>query len=152
MNSATPAAVQTWSRSTGLGSLDAARGTSHLDFGGVRLEGEVEVTGRPWNPAAWVAASAAGSAWTGGSLGGNGWEGGAWLGQDWYVTSVSGVATDDLDGLTWNGLTWNSRTWSGLTWNGLTWNGLTWNGLTWNGLTWNGLTWNGLTWAGADWS
>jgi serine protease AprX len=145
-------AAQTWTRATGLGSLQAARGTGTLDFGGVRLEGEVDVLGRPWLPAVWAPASAAGATWTGGSLTSSGWQGGAWLGTDWYPKEVQGTPPDSLTGLTWSGLTWSGLTWSGLTWSGLTWSGLTWSGLTWSGLTWSGLTWSGLTWSGLTWS
>jgi hypothetical protein len=144
-------AVQTWPRSTGLGSLEAARGGKNLVFGGVRLEGEVDVLGRPWTPAA-PAATATRTAWTGGNLTDRGWQGGSWLGQGWYAYSVQGTRTTDLTGLTWSGLTWSGLTWSGLTWSGLTWSGLTWSGLTWSGLTWSGLTWSGLTWSGLTWS
>ena len=148
----TPVAVQTWPRATGMGSLDAARGTATLNYAGVPLEGEVEVTGRAWNPAVWAPAAAAGTAWSGGSFGSNGWEGGAWLGQDWYQTSVTGTPAGGLEGLGWPGLGWSRLGWSALTWAGLGWSGDSWAGLGWAGLGWSGLGWSGLGWSGLGWS
>jgi serine protease AprX len=151
-DTATPQAAQAFPRSTGLGSLEAARGGKNLDFGGIRLEGEVDVLGRPWVAATATLATATRTAWVGGTINGNGWAGGSWLGQKWYPDRVSGTVPTSLSGLTWSGLTWSGLTWSGLTWSGLTWSGLTWSGLTWSGLTWSGLTWSGLTWSGLTWS
>ena len=145
-------AAQTWTRATGLGSLQAARGTGTLDFGGVRLEGEVDVMGRPWVPGVWAPASAARATWTGGTLGASGWEGGAWLGTPWYATEVQGTPPDSLAGLSWSGLSWSGLSWSGLSWSGLSWSGLSWSGLSWSGLSWSGLSWSGLSWSGLSWS
>jgi serine protease AprX len=133
----TPYAVQTWERSTGIGSLEKARGSHHVEKNGTQLTGEVDWTGVKWNPGAMNKALKEDTSLLSGLL-----------------TTASGLTWNGLtwNGLTWNGLTWNGLTWNGLTWNGLTWNGLTWNGLTWNGLTWNGLTWNGLTWNSSSWS
>ncbi len=116
-------AEQTWPRATGAGSLDAARGTSHLTFEGVTLRGEFDVRGRAWDAAAWSAGSAAGTTWSGGSLDGGVWNGGAWNGADWYETG----AADGLSGITWSGITWSGITWSGITWSGITWSGAGWD-------------------------
>lgn len=145
---ATPAAVQTWPRATGLGSLEAARGSSNLDIEGALLEGEVDVRGTAWAPQAWTRGAAAGTTWTGGSFDGSGWEGGAWNGQQWYVTDSDAL----LQGMTWSGRTWSGRTWSGMTWSGRTWSGRTWSGVAWSGRTWSGVTWSGRTWSGRTWS
>jgi hypothetical protein len=145
---ATPDAVQTWPRATGLGSLDAARGSSTLEFDGTVLQGEVDVRGQAWDPQSWTASAAAGSTWSGGSSGGSSWQPGAWNGQEWYVTGSDGA----LQELTWSGRTWSGRTWSGLTWSGRTWSGRTWSGESWTGRTWSGRTWSGRTWSGAIWS
>src|SRR5215218_9153722 len=151
-NAKTPMSVQAWARSTGLGSLQAARGTSVPEYSGVKLEGEVDVMGRPWNGVAWTLASSTRTAWSGGSFGSNGWEGGAWLGQDWYQTSVTGTPAGGLAGLGWSGLGWSGLGWSSLAWAGLGWSGDSWSGRGWSGLGWSGLGWSGLGWSGLGWS
>jgi serine protease AprX len=145
---ATPDAVQTWPRATGLGSLDAARGSSSLAFDGALLDGEVDVRGRAWDPQTWAAGAAAGSTWSGGSSTGSGWLPGAWNGREWYVTGLDG----EVPSLTWSGRTWAGRTWASLTWSGRTWAGRTWAGDSWTGRTWAGVTWSGRTWAGRTWA
>jgi hypothetical protein len=145
---ATPAAVQTWPRATGVGSLEAARGSGHLELDGAVLQGEVDVRGAAWDARAWAGAAAAGTTWTGGSMVGSGWDGGVWNGLGWYETG----SVDGLPGFTWSGHTWSGHTWSGLTWSGHTWSGHTWSGHTWSGHTWSGHTWSGHTWSGADWN
>jgi serine protease AprX len=145
---ATPDAVQSWPRATGLGSLDAARGSSALDFDGTVLQGEVDVRGQAWDPQTWAAGAAAGSTWSGGSSAGSGWQPGAWNGQEWYVSGLDG----EVPSLTWSGRTWAGRTWASLTWSGRTWAGRTWAGDSWTGRTWAGVTWSGRTWAGRTWA
>jgi len=122
-------AKQTFAVSTGLGSLELARGSVHVSVNGKVISGEVDVRGRSFNAASYAA----------GVKNGTNWNGLTWSGLTW-------------SGLTWSGLTWSGLTWSGVQWNGLTWSGLTWSGLTWSGLTWSGLTWSGLTWSGLTWS
>jgi serine protease AprX len=124
---ATPAAVQTWERSTGTGSIDQARGTAIVKHNGVELRGEKDFTGKPWNPGHYAQALRA------------------------SVKSGTPLAGLSWNGLSWNGLSWNGLSWNGLSWNGLSWNGLSWNGLSWNGLSWNCLSWNGLSWSGISW-
>jgi serine protease AprX len=104
---ATPAAVQTFVRSTGTGSLDQARGTAIVKQDGKELRGEYDFTGRKWNATGFAKALKA--VRTDGSL----------------------------NGLSWNGLSWNGLSWNGLSWNGLSWNGLSWNGLSWNSASWS---------------
>jgi serine protease AprX len=123
---ARPAAsvVATWERSTGTGSLDAARGSSRVAVDGIPLDGQRDVFGAPFDGAAWAAASARGAAWDGGT-----WNGHAWAGTCWCATS-------------WAGLSWSGLSWSGLSWSGLSWSGLSWSGLSWSGLSWSGLSWS----------
>jgi serine protease AprX len=147
----TPRAVQSWPKATGLGSLEAARGSNHISLEGVALKGEYDVTGRPWTPEVWAPAAKAGATWTGGSLTSAGWKPGAWNGVDWYGAPGSGD-TGALSGITWSGITWSGITWSGITWSGITWSGITWSGITWSGITWSGITWSGITWSGITWS
>jgi serine protease AprX len=130
---------------TGLGSLDAARGTSiELYDDDVLLQGEVDVMGRTWNAAQWAASTKAGNAWTGGW-----WNGSEWTGDAYTVT---GWAAAGWTGRAWSGRTWTGRSWSGRTWTGRSWSGATWTGRTWTGRTWSGRTWTGRTWTGRSWS
>jgi serine protease AprX len=120
---------------TGLGSLDAARGTSiELYDDDVLLQGEVDVMGRTWNAAQWAASTKAGNAWTGGW-----WNGSEWTGDAYTVTG-------------WAAAGWTGRAWSGRTWTGRSWSGRTWTGRSWSGATWTGRTWTGRTWTGRSWS
>jgi serine protease AprX len=130
---------------TGLGSLDAARGTSiQLVDDDVALQGEVDIMGNAWHAAQWAADTKAGRAWDGGW-----WNGAAWTGDAFTTT---GWAAAGWTGRTWSGRTWTGHSWSGRTWTGRTWSGATWTGHTWSGRTWTGRTWTGRTWTGRSWS
>jgi serine protease AprX len=134
-DTATPVdAKQSFAVSTGIGSLELARGSVHVTVGGREVRGEVDVRGKAFNASAWATGLKNGTNWSGLT-----WSGLTWSGLTW-------------SGLTWSGLTWSGVQWNGLTWSGLTWSGLTWSGLTWSGLTWSGLTWSGLTWSGGSWA
>jgi serine protease AprX len=139
---------QRWARSTGLGSLEAARGSAHVALDGVALTGERDLFG-PFDAAAWARASSAGTAWEGGH-----WLGRPWTGAGWTALSTSDPSWSDFSwsGLSWSGLSWSGLSWSGLSWSGLSWSGLSWSGLSWSGLSWSGLSWSGLSWSGLSWS
>jgi serine protease AprX len=115
--------AQYWPRSTGLGSLQLARGTVVASDDGVPLLGEQTIFGDVWDPIAWASAS-----WDGTS-----WSSGAWNGR------------------TWSGDCWCAESWSGRTWSGRTWSGSAWSGRTWSGRTWSGRTWSGLGWSAGEW-
>jgi serine protease AprX len=108
---------QTFTSSTGVGTLESARGASHVTLDGVVLTGEKDIFGNAFNTAAWAKASAAHTAWSGGT-----WMGVAWTGDAWSTTS--GVTS-------WSGRAWSGRAWSGNTWNGRAWSGANWNGSEW---------------------
>ena len=130
---ATPVFVQTFPISSGLGSLEAARGSVHVSDGTAELYGEYDILGGTWDGATWAPASLSGNTWSGGSWNGNTWTGNTWSGN------------------TWSGNTWSGNTWSGNTWSGNTWSGNTWSGNTWSGNTWSGNTWSGNSWSGSEW-
>jgi serine protease AprX len=117
-------AVQSFAVSTGVGSLEASRGSVHVTVGGKQVSGEVDVRGKAFNASS-VAA---------GLRNGTNWNGMTWSGMTW-------------SGMTWSGMTWSGMTWSGMTWSGMTWSGMTWSGMTWSGMTWSGMTWSGMTWS-----
>jgi serine protease AprX len=135
---ATPSVSQSWPRSTGLGSLEQARGTSHVADDDVELTGERHVLG-PFDAASWAAASAAFTAWNGGS-----WAGSSWTDTCWCATSWSGRS--------WAGRSWAGTSWSGRSWAGRSWAGRSWAGRSWAGSGWTGRSWAGRSWAGRSWA
>ena len=128
---------QNWVQSTGTGSLEAARGDSHVTIDGVTLTGEQDIFGMEWNGLSWSGLSWSGLSWSGGT-----WNNSDWAGADW-------------SGVSWSGLSWSGVSWSGLSWSGLSWSGLSWSTGNWddgwNGLSWSGLSWSGLSWSGDLW-
>jgi serine protease AprX len=140
--------------SSGLGSLDAARGTHIVTLDGVPLTGDRDIFDEHWWSSVLATQSATRSAWnlTTGTFNGN-----EWIGSGFTADTTS------VAGLTWSGRTWAGRTWAGRTWAGGTWTGRTWAGRTWAGGTWTGGTWddpaaamNGgwssRTWASRTWA
>ena len=132
-------AAQRFLPATGLGSLQAARGSLTLTANGVTLAGELDVMGKPFNSAAMAALEAGGVSWVGGSWNGSGWSGSGWSGSGW---SGSG----------WSGSGWSGSGWSGSGWSGSGWSGSGWSGSGWSGSGWSGSGWSGSGWSGAYWS
>jgi serine protease AprX len=137
---ASAAPRQQFPLATGRGSLELARGGSHVvdPETGSELTGERDIFGRPWLPASWSTAAWNETAWSGGM-----WRAVAWTGSDWGGTSWAGK--------TWRSITWANSTWTGKTWRADLWSGKTWRNNTWNGKTWRDACWNGKTWRGDDW-
>jgi len=125
-----PASAQSWPRATGLGSLELARGGSHLvdPVTGATLSGEVDVQSKPWQPSVWAPASAAGTTWSGG----------LWLGARW-------------SGDSWSGANWTSVAWTGARWSGARWSDASWDGARWSGARWSGAFWDGARWSDDHW-
>jgi serine protease AprX len=131
------AATQTWPRSTGLGSLERARGTNHVTDPdtGLDLTGETDIMGRPWSAATWAAKASTGTAWTGGTWNGSTWSGTAFAAGTTNWTGVSWTGTD------WAGLTWTSRSWANAVWDGRSWSSRSWSSRSWSGRSWCSQTW-----------
>ncbi|MCU1498176.1 MAG: peptidase and in kexin sedolisin [Acidimicrobiales bacterium] len=117
---ATPRTTQALPASTGLGTLEAARGTVHVVLDGEALTGEIDAQSGAWRPSVWAPLSAAGTAWSGGT-----WNANVWTGTTWASGDPS-----------WTGRTWKSAAWTGRTWKGDAWTGRTWKSDTWTGRTW----------------
>ena len=130
---------QSFSPSTGTGSIELARGRGHLSRNNVALTGEKDVFGKAINTTALATASEQGSTWSGGTWNGSTWSGSTWSGSTW-------------SGSTWSGSTWSGSTWSGSTWSGSTWSGSTWSGSTWSGSSWSGSQWDSSIWATGSWA
>jgi serine protease AprX len=131
--------TQTWPASSGLGTLEGARGTVHVGDNGTDLTGEQDIMGAPWSGAIWAPASAAHTAWTGGVWNGRTWAGSCWCGTSWTGTS-------------WSGHLWSGDDWAGHLWSGHMWSAETWDGHMWSGSGWSGHMWSGHMWSGALWS
>jgi serine protease AprX len=132
---ATPAAVQTYARSTGLGTLEGARGSHHVSDGDAELTGEQDIFGQAWQPSLWAPASAAGRSWAQGTWNGSVWSGSCWCGSSW-------------SGSSWTGAAWTSKSWNGQDWSSTGWNSKSWNGSAWTGRSWTSKSWNGSSWSG----
>jgi len=114
-NTASPVAVQTWMPATGLGSLEASRGSDHLEAEGVVLDGEKDIFGAPFGATSWAAEALGGTAWAGGVWNGNRWSGDSWSGNRW-------------SGNRWSGDSWSGHRWSGNRWSGNRWSASAWPG------------------------
>jgi serine protease AprX len=121
--------------SSGLGSLDASRGSLHVyvwpagSSGGTLLTGEMDALGNAWS----------GNAWSGNAWSGNAWSGNAWSDVAW-------------EGNAWSGNAWSGNAWSGNAWSGNAWSGNAWSGNAWSGNAWSGNAWSGNAWSGNAWS
>ena len=102
--------TQTHGRSTGLGSLDAARGTQRLtdEETGTQLTCECDIFGNLWDPNLYASNSLAGKSWSGGFYNGVEYTGGDWSGKSW-------------SGKSWSGKSWSGKSWSGKSWSGKSW-------------------------------
>ncbi len=145
---AAPRGSQNWPRSTGLGSMEQARGSQHVADDGVELRGERHVLGN-FNARKWAPASASYSAWNSGTWAGSDWTSGCWCEDTWAGKAWSGKA---WSGDTWAGKAWSGKAWSGKAWSGKAWSGKAWSGKAWSGDSWTGKAWSGKAWSSAEWS
>jgi serine protease AprX len=138
------AAAQVFGASTGLGSIEAARGSAHVADGrtGVELTGEKDIMGQAWSATPWAVSCTATTTWSGGTWNRRGWTGGSWTGTSWTARTWAGT--------TWTGTNFTGRAWPS-TDSGTTWNGQTWSARTWSARTWSARTWSGGYWSGAIW-
>jgi serine protease AprX len=121
------AAVQTWPRSSGTGSLQLARGSVLTEDEGVVLQGEQTIFGDAWDGASWAASS----------FDGTSWQAGTWNSRSW-------------SGDCWCGVSWANQTWSGRSWSGSSWSSRSWSGRSWSSRSWSGNGWSAGEWGAAD--
>jgi serine protease AprX len=124
---------------TGTGSLDLARGGSHVAAKGVTLSGEQDIFGAAWAGASWARQAAAGTTWTGGT-----WNGNAWTGTGW-------TASGDWQATNWTAKPWFGASWSGGGWVSRTWTAAGWDSRTWTVDGWGSRTWTDDAWATSGW-
>ena len=124
---------------TGSGSLELARGGSHVAGHGMTLSGEKDIFAAPWAGASWAQQAAAGTSWTGGTWNGNSWTGTGWTASgDWAAT-------------TWAGKPWFGASWSSGGWTSRTWSSGGWDSRTWSDDDWDSRTWSDDAWATGGW-
>jgi serine protease AprX len=134
----TATAAQPFTKSTGTGKLDLARGTSRLTDKGTVLSGERDIFGASFRSSTW-APKAGTTAWSGGVWNSKRWAGDNWSGSRWTAA-------------TWSGASWGGTTWSSITYSGSRWTGSRWTGSAWTGSRWTGSCWTGDNWSSASWN
>jgi serine protease AprX len=117
-------------RSTGLGSIDASRGSykPHTDWKQTGtaepLAGEVDAVGRAWRAADWAARP-----WTRA-----GWQSSPWARH----TAVAEEWESATSAAPWSGLGWDERSWVGKSWGDVGVPDAPWIGKSWGASMWNG--------------
>ena len=134
-----PAASQPWVTSTGIGSLELARGSDHVSLDGVALTGEQDIMGSAFGAADMAILEAQGKSWSGGVWNGKSWSGNSWSGNSW-------------SGVSWSGNSWSGKSWSTCSFTGNSWSGNSWSGNSWSGNSWSGNSWSGNAWSTGSWS
>ena len=133
-----PGGVNLAAPATGTGSLELARGGSHVGFRGTPLTGEQDIFAAGWAGASWAQQAKAGATWSGGTWNGNTWTGTGWTSSgDWAPT-------------TWKGKPWFGTSWSN-GWVSRTWTAGGWDSRTWTDDDWDSRTWTGDAWATGGW-
>jgi serine protease AprX len=122
---------------SGTGSLEASRGSSHVNDGVAELRGEIDIFGQAWNPRTYSSQVAAGTVWQQGL-----WRGYTWSGDGWNARTWRGT--------TWTTGTWSARTWRDSEWSARTWRDGSWTGSDWSARTWRDANWSARTWRSAD--
>ena len=136
----TPEHTQAWPPATGLGSLEAARGSGHIvDETGEELRGEIDIFGHPWDAESWSRQS-----WSRQS-----WSGGLWMGQVWAGDSWT---TDAWNRQSWSGTSWERQSWSRQSWSRQSWSRQSWSGEAWSGQAWSADSWSRQSWSRQSWS
>jgi serine protease AprX len=137
-----PLLPQSFTRSTGLGTLEASRGTHHVgQYGSADLTGERDIFGHAWQPSVWAPKSSAGTAWSGGVWNGNTWAGTCFCKADplWSATS-------------WSATSWSATSWSATSWSATSWSATSWSATSWSATSWSATSWSATSWSGSSWS
>jgi serine protease AprX len=101
--------------STGTGSLEASRGSFHVnadvDGDGVPdlVTGEMDALGQPWPAMSWSA---------------HAWETSPW--------SERTAVTPGWSAVSWSALSWSGTTWSAVSWSAVSWSAVTWSSDMWS--------------------
>ena len=144
----TGSANQGLTPSSGLGSLQADRGSLDLEvtttLGTAAIAGEFVAQSDPEsvssdNPLGllpWLGLEYTTSGWDLASWSGSQWKGSQWKADEWA-------------GSQWKGSQWKATTWNGSQWKGTEWGNPDWDGSQWKGIDWDGSQWKGSQWKSA---
>jgi serine protease AprX len=122
----TAVSAQPFTPSTGLGTLEGARGGNDLTVNGVTLSGEQDIFGHAWSAAQWAPQAASAATWSGGT-----WNGDTWIGAWpllWTGTAADGGGSSATQ---WTSLHWGGASWSDVDWASLHWGSLHWGSNSW---------------------
>ncbi len=131
--------TQSWTRSTGLGTLAASRGSLLLNDGKADLSGEKDIFGTAWVPSVWAPKSSAGTSWSGGTFNGQVWTGKCWCGSSWASK-------------TWGSVSWSKSSWGGVSWSSRSWSDEQWSSRSWSGTGWTSRSWSSRSWSASSWA
>ena len=140
----TPEAIQEHVLSEGTGSLEAARGSAHVEMDGDALSGEQDIFGEPWDGTTWARNSWSGTSWSGGLWNSEVWAGDSWTRNSWSRNSWSGVV--------WTRNSWSRNSWSDTYWSRNSWSGSQWEGDVWARNSWSADSWSRNSWSRNSWS
>ncbi len=140
----TPEATQEHIPSEGTGSLEAARGSAHVEMDGDALSGEQDIFGEPWDGATWARNSWSGTSWSGGLWNSEVWAGDSWTRNSWSHNSWSGIV--------WTRNSWSRNSWSDTYWARNSWSGSHWEGDVWARNSWSADSWSRNSWSRNSWS
>jgi serine protease AprX len=129
---------QSWPAANGSGSLETARGGTHVSDNGVELTGEIDIMGHAWDGQRWARLSAVGAAWSGGTWNGSVWTGSQWTGGNWETTA-------------WTSKSWSGESWSSKSWSSKSWSSKSWSGDSWTSKSWSSKSWSSKSWSVGDW-
>ena len=132
-------AVQLYVHSSGLGTLEGARGTVHLGWGGVQLQGERDIFGHAVSTSLLASLLSSGTAWVGGVFNGVAWTGAGWVGSQWATTA-------------WSSNSWSSNSWSSNSWSSNSWSSNSWSSNSWSSNSWSNNSWSSNSGSSAAWS
>jgi serine protease AprX len=131
--------------SNGLGSLEADRGSLHVEV--VTPLGQIDLVGEfvaqtdlsiidPLNPASLVP-------WVGLTFTTTGWDPATWDLTTW--------ATDPWLATAWDGTQWRATIWDGTQWRGTQWRNEDWDAAEWFGTQWRYSDFDGTQWRATTW-
>jgi serine protease AprX len=149
-----PAAPDTWG--DGSGSLEAARGSSHVLLGDATLTGEQDFLGAAWDGARWARQDRARHAWKDGTwrgenLTGKGWKSHTWQTAAWTAADPADADKPDkadkatLDKAT--GVDWTSSMWHSSMWHSSMWHSSMWHSSMWHSSMWHDEDWSSHSWS-----
>src|SRR6266511_2497373 len=132
--------------STGLGSLEASRGSAHVyaDLNGDGVPelvvGEIDVLGQTdsWYANGWGANGWGANGWGANAWGANGWGANAWGANGWGANA-------------WGGMSWSANAWGANGWGANAWGANAWGANGWGANAWGANGWGANAWGANAW-